>query len=75
MWKVCEMGMKKQICLTEDDIRQIISNAFDVDKNKVNLETYTDIEGYGTGEHRVTRLKATVEVPMNRELLAERSAK
>lgn len=57
--------MKKQICLTQDDIQQIIANAFSVDKCKVDLESYKDLEGYGTGEHYVARVKATVEVPMN----------
>ena len=57
--------MKKQICLTQDDIRQIIANSFSVDTDKVNLEPYQDLEGYGTGEHFVAKVKATVEVPMN----------
>ena len=57
--------MKKQICLTQDDIRQIIANAFSVDTDKVDLEPYQGLEGYGTGEHYVARVKATVEVPMN----------
>lgn len=57
--------MKKQICLTQDDIRQIIANAFAVDTDKVDLEPYKDLEGYGTGEHYVAKIKATVEVPMN----------
>ena len=57
--------MKKQVCLTQDDIRQIIANAFSVDTDKVDLEPYKDIEGYGTGEHYVAKVKATVEVPMN----------
>ena len=57
--------MKKQICLTQDDIRQIIANAFSVDTDKVDLEPYQDLEGYGTGEHFVAKVKATVEVPMN----------
>ena len=57
--------MKKQICLTQDDIQQIIANAFSVDTDKVDLELYKDVEGYGTGEHYVAKVKATVEVPMN----------
>ena len=57
--------MTKQICLTQDDIQQIIANAFSVDEDKVDLELYKDLEGYGTGEHFVTNVKATVEVPMN----------
>lgn len=59
--------MKKQICLTQDDIQQIIANAFNVDNDKVYLESYKDLEGYGTGEHYVERVKATVEVPMNEQ--------
>jgi ribosomal protein S24E len=57
--------MKKQICLTQDDIQQIIANAFNVDNDKVYLETYKDLQGYGTSEHYVAKVKATVEVPMN----------
>ena len=59
--------MKKQICLTQDDIQQIIANAFNVDNNKVCVESYKDLEGYGTGEHFVAKVKATVEVPMNEQ--------
>ena len=57
--------MKKQICLTHNDIQQIIANAFSVDKDKVDLEPYKYLEGYGTLEHYVVKVKATVEVPMN----------
>ena len=59
--------MKKQICLTQDDIQNIIANAFNVDNDKVCLSPYTDIEGYGTSEHYVAKVKATVEVPMNEQ--------
>lgn len=59
------MGMKKQICLTQDDIQHIIANAFSVDEDKVNIKLYEDCEGYGLAEHYVTKVKATVEVPMN----------
>ena len=65
--KVGEVGMKKQICLTQDDIQQIIANAFNVDNDKVYLESYKDIEGYGTDEHYVAKAKATVELPMNEQ--------
>lgn len=65
--KAGEVGMKKQICLTQDDIRQIIANAFSVDTDKVDLEPYKDLEGYGTSEHYVAKIKATVEVPMNEQ--------
>ena len=57
--------MKKQIVLTQDDIHQIIANSFSVDKSKVNLEPFQDIEGWGTGEHYVPKVRATVEIPMN----------
>lgn len=57
--------MKKQICLTQDDIQQIIANAFSVDMDKVNIEPYRDCERYGLMENYVTKVKATVEVPMN----------
>ena len=57
--------MKNQVYLTQDDIRQIIANAFSVDTDKVNLEPYKDLEGYGTSEHFIAKVKATVEVPMN----------
>lgn len=56
--------MKKQICLTQDDIQQTIANAFNVDNDKVYIEIYKSLEGYGTGEQYVTKVKATVEVPM-----------
>ena len=51
--------MKKQICLTQDDIQQIIANAFNVDIDKVCIEGFYDLE------HYVVQVKATVEVPMN----------
>jgi ribosomal protein S24E len=59
--------MKKQICLTQDDIQQIIANAFNVDNDNVYVEPYKDLEGYGTSEHYVAKVKATVEVPMNEQ--------
>ena len=59
--------MKKQICLPQDDIQQIIANAFNVDNDKVHHESYKDLEGYGTSEHYVAKVKATVEVPMNEQ--------
>lgn len=59
--------MKKQICLTQDDIQQIIANTFNVDNDKVYIESYKDLEGYGTSEYYVARVKATVEVPMNEQ--------
>lgn len=57
--------MKKQICLNQDDIQQIIADSFCVDKEKVILEFYKDIEGFGTSERYIARIKATIEVPMN----------
>ena len=57
--------MKKQIIISQDDIQQIIANAFDVDTDKVDLKPYMDLEGYGLGEHYVAKVKATIEVPMN----------
>lgn len=59
--------MKKQICLTQDDIQQIIANTFNVDNDKVYIESYKDLEGYGTSGYYVARVKATVEVPMNEQ--------
>lgn len=56
--------MKNQVYLAQDDIRQIIANAFCVDVDKVNLEPYKDYE-WGSSEHYVEKVKATVEVPMN----------
>ena len=56
--------MTKQMCLTQDDIQQIIASAFSVDKDKVFLEPYKDLEGYGTGEHYVAKVKATVQLPI-----------
>ena len=59
--------MKKQICLTQDDIQKIIANAFNVDNDKVYIEPYKDIEGYGISECYVEKVKATVEIPMNEQ--------
>lgn len=57
--------MKKQIVLDEEDVRQTIANAYNVDKDKVGLEIVIVTEGCGVGEHLVKRTKVTVEVPMN----------
>lgn len=57
--------MKKQVILTFSDIRQIIANSFNVSTDKVDLECFTESEGYGLTEHEVPRVKATVEIPMN----------
>ncbi len=57
--------MKKQICLNQDDIQQIIADSFCVDKKNVILEFYKDIEGFGISERYIAMIKATVEVPMN----------
>ena len=57
--------MKKQVILTSDDIKQIIANSFNVSTDSVDLQCFTEWEGYGTNEHQVPRVKATVEVPMN----------
>ena len=57
--------MKKQICLTQDDIAQIIADSFSVETDKVNVEMFVDIEGYGLHEHYSNKVRATVEVPMN----------
>ena len=57
--------MKKQVILNKEDIRQCIADAYFVDKNKVDVETFMDIEGYGPNEHEVANVKATVELPMN----------
>ena len=59
--------MKKQICLTQDDIQQVIANAFNVDNDKVYIELYKDLEGYGTSECYVAKVRAIVEVPMNEQ--------
>ena len=57
--------MKKQIVLDEEDVRQTIANAYNVDKDKVSLEIVIVTEGCGVSEHLVKRTKVTVEVPMN----------
>lgn len=57
--------VQKQILLDEEDIKQVIANSYDVGLNKVSIETYVDVEGYGLGEHYVTKVRATVETPMN----------
>lgn len=56
--------MKKQVILDCGDVQQIIANSFNVDTNKVDIDLYTDIEGYGVNECHVARMKVTVEVPM-----------
>ena len=59
--------MIKQIILDESDIQQAIANAFCVDKKAVTIEAFKDLEGFGQAEHPVTRVKATIEVPMNEQ--------
>lgn len=56
--------MKMQIVLDEEDVRQTIANAYNVEKDNVSLEIVTVTEGCGVGERLVKRTKATVEVPM-----------
>ena len=57
--------MKKQIVLTQDDIRQTLANSFNVDKSKVTIEHFMEVEGQGMGELLVPVFKAIIEVPMN----------
>ena len=57
--------MKKQIVLTKDDIKQTLANSFNVDMDKVHIECFMDVEGYGQGEVLAPNVRATVEVPMN----------
>lgn len=57
--------MKKQVILTSGDIEQIIANSFNVSTDNVDLQCFSEWEGYGTSEHQVPRVRATVEVPMN----------
>lgn len=57
--------MKNLIVLTSGDIEQIIANSFNVSTDNVDLQCFTEYEGYGSTEHQVPRVKAMVEVPMN----------
>lgn len=57
--------MKKQVVLTSGDIEQIIANSFNVSTDNVDLQCFTEWEGYGPNEHQVPKVKATVELPMN----------
>lgn len=67
--------MKQQICLTHDDIRQIIANAFSTDLVKVKLEATYSLEGIGMGEKFSMKAKATVDIPMNdQEMYAKAGA-
>lgn len=59
--------MKKQIVLTQDDIQQIIANAFSVDKSKVKLERIYELETYGQNEWCSPKVSATIEVQMNEQ--------
>ena len=57
--------MKKQVILNYDDIKKIIADSFNISIDNVNLECFTEWEGYGPYEHRVPKVKATVEMPIN----------
>ena len=57
--------MKKQVILDKKDIQQCIADAYSVDKDKVYVETFMDIDGYGPNEHEVANVSVTVELPMN----------
>lgn len=54
--------MEQIIKLNEQDIVQIISNYFNVDRNKVTLKVDMKWEGYGPMEHKVHKATATVKI-------------
>ena len=56
--------MKKQVVLDKSDIRQQLANIFNVDTDKVQIECFMDVEGYGPGEQLAPNVRATIEVPM-----------
>lgn len=58
--------MKKKLILDYGDVEQIIADSFGVDVNNVDIDLYTDIEGYGMNEQYVAKIKVTVEVPMDK---------
>ena len=65
IWKVGEVGMKKQVILQESDIVQTIANSFSVDTKDIMLRHYKETIGYGYSEKDVDRVEITVNLPMN----------
>ena len=57
--------MKKQIVLSQEDIRQELANSFNVDKDKVELDWKIGTKDDGSFPRTVVTWIATVEVPMN----------
>lgn len=58
--------MKKKIILDYGDVEQIIADSFGVDVSNVDIDLYTEIEGYGLNEQHVPRIEVTVEVPIDK---------
>lgn len=54
--------MKTIVQLDKKDIIKTIANAFDVDEKSVLLEITETWDGYGSGEHRVQTIIATVSL-------------
>lgn len=54
--------MKRTIELDQDDIRQAIATAYNVQPKDVDLDLYTTCVGYGKNERYVQAVRATIEV-------------
>ena len=54
--------MKRTIELDQDDIRQAIATAYNVQPKDVRMDLFMDTVGYGMNEREVPAVRATIEV-------------
>lgn len=52
--------MKYQVTLDKEEIKKVISQVFNVDQTKVDLELFVTSVGYGPGEHDKPCVRAVV---------------
>ena len=63
--KGCEVKMKKQVILSEQDIIHTIANSFSVDKKDVDFRHYKETIGYEYGAKEIDRVEVTVTLQIN----------
>lgn len=56
--------MKQVVCLSEEEIKELIAQHFCVDKDKVRIDVHKEWRGYGLGEHFEDEISALFEVPV-----------
>ena len=52
--------MKRILILDEQDIRQLIADTYNVELDKVELNKYNILQGYGPSEQEVTCVEAKI---------------